>query len=111
MWDERGHSKSLQNGHPGSPWHLKKHVRTLPMAFPRAAGLRTSTVSEAPKIGLFLLLLVSAAVALAHGDDGNSSAKYQQAVAEKQTGRRILSLEEFVSANPNDPLRADALEL
>src|SRR4051812_34074065 len=111
MWDERGDSKSLLNGHPRPRRHLIKHVRTPPMAFPRAVQLRTSTLSAAPKKGLFLLLLFLTAAALAHAADGNSSAKYQQAVAEKQTSRRILALEEFVSANPSDPLGADALEL
>src|SRR3954470_12210474 len=87
------------------------HVRTPPMPFPRAVELRTSTLSVATKKGLFLLLLFLTAAALAHAADGNSSAKYQQAVAEKQTSRRILALEEFVSANPSDPLGADAMEL
>jgi tetratricopeptide (TPR) repeat protein len=81
------------------------------MPFPRAVELRTSTLSVATTRGLFLLLLFLTAAALGHAADGNSSAKYQQAVAEKQTSRRIVALEEFVSANPGDPLGADAMEL
>src|SRR3954462_2367366 len=82
------------------------------MPFPRAAGLRTSTYTEALKKPIFLLLLLlSMATAVTHAADADSAVKYQQAVSEKQTSRRILAFEEFISANPGDPLRADAMEL
>jgi len=51
------------------------------------------------------------ATAVTHAADADSAVKYQQAVSEKQTSRRILAFEEFISANPGDPLRADAMEL
>ncbi len=60
---------------------------------------------------VFLLLLISLSAARGQSTSSDPTAKYQQAVAETQTNRRILALEEYVSARPGGSLQVDALEL
>jgi hypothetical protein len=58
-----------------------------------------------------LLLLFASAAAFGQSSTRNPTLVYQDAILEKQTGRRILALEKFVSSQAKDPLRVDAMEL